>query len=124
MKQKETRRNNAIHQPRYVLVIENVLSPSVLNTEEGGEQRDLRPGYNSSSQQNISGQTETSSTHKPQISSRSSTHTNQSCRDFSKVFRHLKMQMCTAREPTALDNGWPHAAGNQHTEKHDSQLKE
>lgn len=28
------------------------------------------------------------------------------------------------REPMALDNSWPHPIGNQHGEKHDSQLEE
>lgn len=40
MKQTEMRRNSEIHQPTDVLLIENVLSPPVLNTE-GDEQRDL-----------------------------------------------------------------------------------
>lgn len=69
-KQTETRRNSEIHQPTNVPFIVSILSPPVLNTE-GGRQRDLRPAYNSSSEQNISGQTEMRSTHKPHTSRRS-----------------------------------------------------
>lgn len=124
MKQKEMRRNSEIDQSTDIRFIENTLSPPVLNTEEGGEQKDLRPAYNSSSQQNISGRTEMRSTHKPQTSRRPSTPIKKSCRDFSNLLRHLKIQICAVREPTALDNGWPHPVGNQHAEKHDSELKE
>lgn len=119
MKQKETR-NSETCQANYGLFIENILSSLVLNTEKGGEKRDLTSAYNLSSQESISGQTEMRSTHKAQTSRRSSTPIKRSCRDFSKVFWHLKMQIHTMREPMALDNSWPHPIGNQHGEKHDS----
>lgn len=119
MKQKETR-NIEPCQPNYGLFIENILSPLVLNTEEGGEKRDLRPAYNSSSQESISGQTEMRSTHKAQTSRKASTPIKKELQRFFKVLRHLKMQIHTVRE----DNGWPHPVGNQHGGKHDSQLKD
>lgn len=73
MRWDETNRNKKkqLYRPTDDLFVENDLFPPVLNTE-GGEQSDFRPAYNSSSQQNISRQSEIRSTHKSKTSRSSS----------------------------------------------------
>lgn len=67
MKPTEMRRNTEIYQSADVPFTENILPPPVLNTK-GGTQRlwnvITHRTYNSSSQQNISGQTDIRSTNK------------------------------------------------------------
>lgn len=73
----------------------------VQNSKEAAKNTDLRPAENSYSQQSISEQTEIS-IYTPQTSRRSCTPIKKRSRDFSKTFSHLKMHICTAREPMAL----------------------
>lgn len=94
MRQTEMRRNTEIYHSANVPFTEDILLPPVLNSE-GGTQSHHRTAYNSSSQQNVSGKTEIRRISETLVSRRSNIPTKGSYGDFSKGFRHLKMQIFT-----------------------------
>lgn len=116
-------KKTAIYQPCSVLPVENILSQAVLNSKEAHKDRDLSPTGKSSSQQNSIEQTPTKSICKQQTSRKLSSSIKKIHRNFSVIFRHHEMHICTAGKPMALGNGWPHPAQNQQGRMCVSQLK-